>query len=1069
MAIVKKYVQKQDLAKYQTWIKDTGPFSDYFKLAQFPDTLRAGKNGFLINGSANLVRTTDIKIEIIDSDGNTVFLQPIRNYSEGLARVISIEVYDDTPTGPALVTIMGEVAFDADGNRAPDKWQGTYNVKWQKYINIEPHRTNDTPVRVYTKPELTVSEYRVPVLIFQSGSTNTITTGSVSGPYWTFPASGSWWGAPPAPDSLTTLITATQPIFVANSLYGTLTATVGGTIYSGTITSITSTTKAYVSFGIVSSSAGTWYASNYSLVYQDPSTYVTGSYARSYANMELTNLTTFTGDIQRAKVYYRGTDTNEVYSLLDDIILEATELTAVLSEAGTYTSYGDVITQGVADAYWESGILNNHTSSIDDLTDYISASPSVNVTASFNDSILHNSVVVTGPSTVNNNVWVGINQDLSVEAGIDYALETTLTCVKSTSTPTQLQIRLYNSSSLNSAGGDRLGYLIDTFDLGAPISKEFGAQQIAFTSPITDTQARLRFVTVGIANWHIADTRLTVASETGFNPSEITRIIELEGRQNENLQFKVELLDGAYSIVPIDLETDPIFFTGSAVTSAAGGGTSLSSSYATTSSFSTNAVSASYFSGSALFPNGLVVTGSITASIGYQGFLYGTASYALNALTGGTGSLSASYAVTASYAMNGGGGPSVSSSYAETASYANYAVTASYISGAFDISNGLIISGTTFITGSLTVLGGQITGDLIGSSSYATSASYAFSSSYARSSSFASFATSASYALSSSFARSASFASFATSASYSVSSSFATTASYTRTAATASYLSGTLNFPNGLIVTGSVTASEYTGSLIGTASWAVTSSYAMNASVGGSDWNTLANKPVGILSGSAQINLLTDVSASWASRSISSSYALSSSYARSSSYASVAATVLTASYATTAATASYLSGTLNFPNGLLVTGSVTASVLSGSFTGTLFGSASYAQTASAAGNFFVGGRVDTRTSTAGVTVMGNVAYSTSFDCSNAQAFTATNTGSLIINLVNAPSGVFAAVIFLSSGSNLSPARSTTFGSNIKFTSGSAPALSTNDDLLGFITYNAGATWIGSYPAGKVPR
>ena len=715
MAIVKKYVQKQDLAKYQTWIKDTGPFSDYFKLAQFPDTLRAGKNGFLINGSANLVRTTDIKIEIIDSDGNTVFLQPIRNYSEGLARVISIEVYDDTPTGPALVTIMGEVAFDADGNRAPDKWQGTYNVKWQKYINIEPHRTNDTPVRVYTKPELTVSEYRVPVLTFQSGSTNTITTGSVSGPYWTFPASGSWWGAPPAPDSLTTLITATQPIFVANSLYGTLTATVGGTIYSGTITSITSTTKAYVSFGIVSSSAGTWYASSYSLVYQDPSTYVTGSEARSYANVGLTNLTTFTGDIQRAKVYYRGTDTNEVYSLLDDIILEATELTAVLSEVGTYTSYGDIITQGVADAYWESGILNNHTGSIDDLTDYISASPTVNVTASFNDSILHNSVVVTGNGTTYNNVWVGISQDLSVEAGIDYALETTLTCVKSTSTPTQLQIRLYNSSSLNSAGGDRLGYLIDTFDLGAPISKEFGAQQIAFTSPITDTQARLRFVTVGIANWHIADTRLTVASETGFNPSEITRIIELEGRQNENLQFKVELLDGAYSIVPIDLETDPIFFTGSAVTSAAGGGTSLSSSYATTSSFSTNAVSASYFSGSALFPNGLVVTGSITASIGYQGFLYGTASYALNALTGGTGSLSASYAVTASYAMNGGGGPSVSSSYAETASYANYAVTASYIPGAFDISNGLIISGTTFITGSLTVLGGQITGDLIGS------------------------------------------------------------------------------------------------------------------------------------------------------------------------------------------------------------------------------------------------------------------------------------------------------------------------------------------------------------------
>lgn len=232
MAIVKKYVQKQGLAQYSTWITDTGPFSDYFKLAQIPDTLRAGKNGFLINGSPNLVRTTDIRIEIVDSDGNTVFLQPIKNYQEGLARVISIEVYDDTPVGPAMITILGEAAHDINGRPVPAEWRGTYNVKWQKLINIEPFRANNTPVRVYNKPILAVEEYLASVITFQSGALNDITTGSISGPYWTYPPSGGWQGAPPSPDSLTTLITATQPIFIANSLYGDLAATVGSKVGS---------------------------------------------------------------------------------------------------------------------------------------------------------------------------------------------------------------------------------------------------------------------------------------------------------------------------------------------------------------------------------------------------------------------------------------------------------------------------------------------------------------------------------------------------------------------------------------------------------------------------------------------------------------------------------------------------------------------------------------------------------------------------------------------------------------------------------------------------------------------
>ena len=96
------------------------------------------------------------------------------------------------------------------------------------------------------------------------------------------------------------------------------------------------------------------------------------------------------------------------------------------------------------------------------------------------------------------------------------------------------------------------------------------------------------------------------------------------------------------------------------------------------------------------FPDGLIVTGSVTASEGF----FGTASYALAALT-------------ASYALNGGDG-GVSSSYAETSSYAQVAqtaLTASYFSGSALFENGLIV------TGSVTASGGYF-----GTASYATTA-----------------------------------------------------------------------------------------------------------------------------------------------------------------------------------------------------------------------------------------------------------------------------------------------------------------------------------------------------------
>lgn len=83
----------------------------------------------------------------------------------------------------------------------------------------------------------------------------------------------------------------------------------------------------------------------------------------------------------------------------------------------------------------------------------------------------------------------------------------------------------------------------------------------------------------------------------------------------------------------------------------------------------------------------------------------------------GTLNATASYAITASYAMNGGGGPSISASYAETASYST-TLGASLINDegggnarlALVSSNETYISTISYLTSSLSLTASYING-----------------------------------------------------------------------------------------------------------------------------------------------------------------------------------------------------------------------------------------------------------------------------------------------------------------------------------------------------------------------
>ena len=122
MAIIKKFgdALSQTLNSFRTFITDTNPNSEYFRVTEFKETFTGGKNGFLIEGSQYLKESTEIKIQILDVNGEPIYYEPASGtpeYYEGVSTLVAVYVYEDTPIGLANITILGELKqyVDDDG------------------------------------------------------------------------------------------------------------------------------------------------------------------------------------------------------------------------------------------------------------------------------------------------------------------------------------------------------------------------------------------------------------------------------------------------------------------------------------------------------------------------------------------------------------------------------------------------------------------------------------------------------------------------------------------------------------------------------------------------------------------------------------------------------------------------------------------------------------------------------------------------------------------------------------------------------------------------------------------
>ena len=441
MAVIQKTLFAENLERYNTFVRDTNPTSTYFNITELPDTFTGGKNAFLIAGSGELVPDTLIKIEIKDAAGNVIYHEPgegnlvttingeqfTNEYFEGVSKVVAVYVYpNDTAYGPCTITILGELSSYYDDNGLltpiPIDWQGTYNVKWQKTINVNPTLANTTKIRFYRRPTATITELISPIY------------------------------------------------------------------------RIDSNTGLKINSGI----------------------------NQSFANIKISNLETFAGDVKRIKVFRTSLGDISDYDMIQDILVESKELLTTYNLSGSVVGNTGIFTSETLKNYWISGSLGTELTS----------------------SRVESGLKLSGSGYFRYSSSLELNSANTYELNLD--------AFYSASTDSNLGIYVSGSD-----GGD---ILIGTLS-GISPTKNLLDTTIPFKLDSNFASASLYF-SQSRGEWHVGNISLKLSEDTAFSPDEVSFVTTMPTVVgNEDFNFKFEFYDVNNNYVPVSV-TGSANFTG---------------------------------------------------------------------------------------------------------------------------------------------------------------------------------------------------------------------------------------------------------------------------------------------------------------------------------------------------------------------------------------------------------------------------------------------------------------------------------------------------------------------------
>lgn len=605
MPRTRKSLFRQNLNAVPVLINDASQESVYFNIKQLNSYFTGGRNAFLITGTALLELNSEIFIEVIDVDGNTIYVEAIKNFSEGGSRVIVVEVYENTSRGPAILTILGTATRLANGNPVPKDWVRRRNVRWQKKLIIEPKSRNRTSIRIKKQPELIVTELLLTGSLLSQSIINTAVSNFTLKPknflnkqrgyivlvndgdsiafkssHITPKITGSitleeriYRGTIPATtESIEVVKNHTASLDISLSLLNASKSFAEKNITSstdGTILNFTPLRNGEYEIGetLYTASATTYVRTakaitgsvNYHHV-SESSTLLTGSIL-SFAKLRIINLDTISGEIFRIKTSNRQAGSQTDFGFVADTPTLVGEIliTSSTNQDDREQPIGFFNTTAILTASWYAHEVTG--SGIPDISyfdDTLNASSHISLSRDDN-YILDAGYAVTTTSSY----FIGSREEFDLFPTSEYTLKfdsyVYTTSASSVYTASQYVLDIYLSGSAvaeKNVFGKKIGSLSTNQQVGFFPNSTFN-----FTVPRVGN-AGLRFV-INNGFWQIANVSLTVAEEYAFNPDEVILTLPNLTQTTSSLIYKTDLFDINNNALDLNIRSVPTFFSGS--------------------------------------------------------------------------------------------------------------------------------------------------------------------------------------------------------------------------------------------------------------------------------------------------------------------------------------------------------------------------------------------------------------------------------------------------------------------------------------------------------------------------
>lgn len=601
----------RNLASVSVLVNDTGSNSTFFQIRELDDILHSGKNSFLIAGTPFLNPQTEVLVEITDALGESIFNQPIKNYAEGMSRVVSIEIYRTVPPGPATLTVLGELRQQEDGRPIPPEWQNRYNVRFQRRLIVDPLRNNDTKLRLRSQPELIVSEslflfhdaFTGSLIHISSGTAIGVSSNRLVNLNNAIPNEYAVVFEPPILSAsmigadFTVHVSQEEPPFVLTGNSSSVIVTSGDEVvgtsatpafsFSSSIKDIFNSSTAFLSSSFISGGLFLPFRSqDYTVSFVTPTTFVPTDITRSFAEVRIFPLTTFSGHIERIQLFVKSIDTFGDFEFLDEVAIDSLKLdtftTASSNIFSPAISLGNFVDQTIFNEFWTGGeIVDGRIQPFSPVGGEWNTTKLLNSVHVVRDFALVETTDSSSVITQNLNSVVvsaefenlaqegslvprfSINSLVpnSLTSGFEYTYNSRALCVKDTAT-FEGKFEIYLSGSAFPSRNP-FGQLVKT--IRSPVgdlSTFFDFDDIRTNVlALANGQAIINLI-IFAGDWYFSNISLSLSREAGFHPDEAKFLVPILGKSNEHLQFKALLYNIDSSQVPIEIESDPIFFVG---------------------------------------------------------------------------------------------------------------------------------------------------------------------------------------------------------------------------------------------------------------------------------------------------------------------------------------------------------------------------------------------------------------------------------------------------------------------------------------------------------------------------